>query len=146
LIFCEGAEIKPEDIDIHEKSEAEKKTVSEIDNGDILGGSAAPEVRSVGGAQERCATKWERDLRQNHNGVPPTESNGFYQGKGGRGKEDAVSEESSGKCAPLQSLEEIEKAAILSAIARCGGNRTKAAEELGITRKTIQNKMKSYGL
>ncbi|MDR2073085.1 MAG: sigma-54 dependent transcriptional regulator [Spirochaetaceae bacterium] len=42
-------------------------------------------------------------------------------------------------------LEEIEKNAILAALARCDGNRTRAAEELGITRKTILNKLKSYG-
>ncbi|MDR2211826.1 MAG: sigma-54 dependent transcriptional regulator [Spirochaetaceae bacterium] len=41
-------------------------------------------------------------------------------------------------------LEEIEKNAILAALERSGGNRTKAAEELGITRKTILNKLKSY--
>jgi two-component system response regulator AtoC len=46
---------------------------------------------------------------------------------------------------PLQTLEDIEKNAILSALERCGGNRTKAAEELGITRKTILNKLKGYG-
>jgi DNA-binding NtrC family response regulator len=39
-------------------------------------------------------------------------------------------------------LEDIERNAILAAIERCGGNRTKAAEELGITRKTILNKLK----
>jgi DNA-binding NtrC family response regulator len=44
------------------------------------------------------------------------------------------------------SLGELEKKAILDALARCGGNRTRAAEELGITRKTILNKLKSYGL
>jgi DNA-binding NtrC family response regulator len=43
---------------------------------------------------------------------------------------------------PPQTLEDIEKNAILSAIERCGGNRSKAAEELGITRKTILNKLK----
>ncbi|MDR2552061.1 MAG: sigma-54 dependent transcriptional regulator [Treponema sp.] len=43
-------------------------------------------------------------------------------------------------------LEDIEKNAILAALVRCGGNRTRAADELGITRKTIQNKLKSYGI
>ncbi|MDR2048396.1 MAG: hypothetical protein LBP69_03000 [Treponema sp.] len=38
----------------------------------------------------------------------------------------------------------MERNAILSALKRCGGNRTKAAEELGITRKTILNKLKGY--
>jgi two-component system response regulator AtoC len=43
-------------------------------------------------------------------------------------------------------LEDIEKNAILAALKRCGGSHTKAAEELGITRKTIHNKLKSYGI
>jgi two-component system response regulator AtoC len=45
-----------------------------------------------------------------------------------------------------ESLESIEKKAILAALERCGGNRTRAAEELGITRKTILNKLKMYGV
>ncbi|MDR1143604.1 MAG: sigma-54 dependent transcriptional regulator [Spirochaetaceae bacterium] len=43
-------------------------------------------------------------------------------------------------------LDDIEKNAILAALVRHGGNRTKAAQELGITRKTILNKLKSYGM
>jgi two-component system response regulator AtoC len=45
-----------------------------------------------------------------------------------------------------RSLDAIEKQAILDALARCGGNRTKAAEALGISRKTILNKIKMYGI
>ena len=41
---------------------------------------------------------------------------------------------------------EIEKDAILIALTRWEGNRTKAAEELGITRRTLFNKMKEYGI
>jgi two-component system response regulator AtoC len=57
--------------------------------------------------------------------------------------------EASGPPPPVsrpESLEAIEKAAILAALERCGGNRTRAAEELGITRKTILNKLKTYGM
>jgi two-component system response regulator AtoC len=43
-------------------------------------------------------------------------------------------------------LKDIEKNAILAALARYKGNRTRAAQELGITRKTILNKLKSYGM
>jgi DNA-binding NtrC family response regulator len=45
-----------------------------------------------------------------------------------------------------RTLEEIEKNTILEALERCGGNRTRAAEELGITRKTIMNKLRNYGI
>jgi DNA-binding NtrC family response regulator len=43
-------------------------------------------------------------------------------------------------------LDELEKQAICEAMAKTGGNRTRAAELLGVTRKTILNKMKRYGL
>jgi two-component system response regulator AtoC len=46
----------------------------------------------------------------------------------------------------LGSLEEIEREAIEEALARCQGNRTKAAKELGISRRTILNKIRTYGL
>ncbi len=44
------------------------------------------------------------------------------------------------------SLEEIEKQAILDAIKRNSGNLLRAAKDLNITRQTIYNKMKKYGL
>jgi DNA-binding NtrC family response regulator len=43
-------------------------------------------------------------------------------------------------------LEEMEKQMILSSIERHAGNLTKAAENLGITRQTMYNKFKKYGL
>jgi two-component system response regulator AtoC len=44
------------------------------------------------------------------------------------------------------SLEDMEKNAIRAALERYSGNRTKAALCLGISRKTIINKIKQYGL
>jgi len=43
-------------------------------------------------------------------------------------------------------LESLEKDAIKRALERCGGNRSKAALELGLSRRTIQYKIKRYGL
>ena len=43
-------------------------------------------------------------------------------------------------------LEEIQKQAILDSLRRWEGNRTRAAKELGINRRTILNKIKEYGL
>jgi len=43
-------------------------------------------------------------------------------------------------------LDEIQKQAILEALRRWDGNRSRAADELGITRRTIQHKLKEYGL
>jgi len=45
--------------------------------------------------------------------------------------------------APL-SLEDVEKAAILKTLEETGGNKSEAARRLGITRKTLHKKLKSY--
>jgi two-component system response regulator HydG len=44
------------------------------------------------------------------------------------------------------SLEDIEKEAIMAALKASNGNKAEAARRLGITRKTLHNKLKSYGL
>jgi DNA-binding NtrC family response regulator len=41
-------------------------------------------------------------------------------------------------------MEEIERDAILDALERTGGNRTQAAELLGIGLRTLQRKLKEY--
>jgi DNA-binding NtrC family response regulator len=45
-----------------------------------------------------------------------------------------------------ESTELVEKRAIADALAKTGGNVTHAAKALGISRATLQNKMKAYGL
>jgi DNA-binding NtrC family response regulator len=45
-----------------------------------------------------------------------------------------------------QSLDEMERNAILQALAQCHGNKKKAAQLLGIQRPTLYNKMKRYGI
>ena len=45
-----------------------------------------------------------------------------------------------------RSLEEIEKDAILATLEAAGGNKAEAARRLGVTRKTLHNKLKAYGL
>ena len=45
-----------------------------------------------------------------------------------------------------RSLEEIEKEAILETLKASGGNKAEAARRLGITRKTLHNKLKNYQL
>ncbi|MBW1704458.1 MAG: sigma-54-dependent Fis family transcriptional regulator [Deltaproteobacteria bacterium] len=43
-------------------------------------------------------------------------------------------------------LEEVEKASILKTLEATGGNKSEAARRLGITRKTLHKKLKSYGV
>ena len=45
-----------------------------------------------------------------------------------------------------QTLEEMERQTIAHAIAQCGGNLSQVAQQLGITRQTLYNKIKRYGL
>ena len=47
---------------------------------------------------------------------------------------------------PVQKLEEMEKRMILLAIEKNNGNFSIAAEQLGITRQTLYNKVKKFGI
>jgi transcriptional regulator with PAS, ATPase and Fis domain len=57
----------------------------------------------------------------------------------------ATAQPSSPADAGGQSLADLEKRQILEMLAACGGNRTRAAERLGIGRRTLLYKLKSYG-
>ena len=46
----------------------------------------------------------------------------------------------------VQTLDDVERTAILQALAQCRGNKKKAAELLGIQRPTLYNKMKRYAI
>jgi DNA-binding NtrC family response regulator len=46
----------------------------------------------------------------------------------------------------VQSLDDVERKTILQALARCHGNKKKAAELLGIQRPTLYNKLKRYAI
>jgi DNA-binding NtrC family response regulator len=43
-------------------------------------------------------------------------------------------------------LQERERETILEMLAQCGGNRRLAAERLGISKRTLQYRLKDYGL
>jgi len=46
----------------------------------------------------------------------------------------------------LQAVEKLERAMVVEALKKCGGNRTKAAESLGLSRRGLLNKIERYGL
>lgn len=73
----------------------------------------------------------ERDLPANI-GQPPRE-------KGQQTGPDIQAEENG-------SLDDLEKSAVSKALARAGGNKSEAARLLGITRRTLYNKLEKYGL
>jgi len=51
----------------------------------------------------------------------------------------------SGRAGAPESLGDAERQMIYAALKKNGGNRTKAAEQLGISRRTLQRKLKDYG-
>ena len=55
-------------------------------------------------------------------------------------------EQKENKELPFQTLDEMECSLVKRAIDQCSGNLSQAAAQLGITRQTLYNKMKRYGL
>jgi len=47
---------------------------------------------------------------------------------------------------PLTLLEQAERDLIIQGMLACGGNRTKVAEQLGMSRRSLYNKLKRYGI
>ena len=60
--------------------------------------------------------------------------------------ERSFTRKSAGAATEVQPLHELEKQAILRALEHTGGNRTKAAELLGISIRTLRNKLKEYSM
>jgi DNA-binding NtrC family response regulator len=46
----------------------------------------------------------------------------------------------------LRQIEDVERARVVEALARCGGNQTQAAEQLGISRRTLVTRLQTYDL
>jgi len=60
--------------------------------------------------------------------------------------DEAVSDTTKVNISGKMPLEEVEKATILKTLKAAGGNKSEAARRLGITRKTLHKKLKSYGV
>ena len=92
------------------------------------------------------AYPWPGNVRELRNAV---EKMCVLSPTGGIGEEDVPDEMKRGGARTLSTagtLEETEKEKILAVLEECGGNRTKAAERLGISRRTIYRKLEEYGL
>ena len=61
-------------------------------------------------------------------------------------REGPASRPASTASAEAQSLDQLERQAVVSALRRSGGSKSLAAKELGIHRTTLWRKMKHYGL
>jgi DNA-binding NtrC family response regulator len=108
-----------------------------------------------------CSAPWDGNVRELRNLVEslvvlaPSDEIGVehlpdeYRSLGDRSEEGrsapSVSEGLPAAERPL-TMDEIERQAILSALERSGGNRTQAAEALGIGLRTLQRKLKEYGV
>ena len=53
---------------------------------------------------------------------------------------------SAAPAAPSPRLADTEKEQILSALKACGGNKSKAAQMLGVSRRTIHRKLAEWGM
>ena len=73
----------------------------------------------------------------------PPELTGTAPRPAGGGAGDTASPFRSGVVLPLA---EVEKMAIVHAIAVCGGNKTRAAMRLGISRQTLRTKLKEFAM
>ena len=60
------------------------------------------------------------------------------------GEEASVSEIDSSQSGSVLNIAELEKQAIKAALEKTAGNRTKAAELLGISIRTLRNKLQEY--
>ena len=92
------------------------------------------------------AYPWPGNVRELRNAV---EKMCVLSPTGEIGEEDVPEEMKRGGARTLSTagtLEETEKEKILAVLEEVGGNRTKAAERLGISRRTIYRKLEEYGL
>ncbi len=85
---------------------------------------------------------------QDEDGAKPSEV-------GSNAEQEAVIEEATRQEGPIEvresffaslSLEALERRAIVATLQDCGDNKSEAARRLGITRSTLHNKLKKYGL
>ena len=102
-------------------------------------------------------TRWEGNVRElrnlveslvvlvPHDEIQVTDLPDEYRGEAASGKP-AGAPASTAEPGEDLTMDEIERRAILNALEKTGGNRTQAAEMLGIGLRTLQRKLKEYRL
>jgi len=106
--------------------------------------------KSVSGIEERalaqlCDYAWPGNIRELQNVIERAVILG--QGRLGLAQlPDTLSAKQAPEAPAGPLLEELERQAILKALRACGDNRRLAAEKLGISKRTLQYRLKRYGL
>lgn len=128
VILCDGNQLRPSDFSFagaqmdDRQSVGSKKTAEDMapftTGGTPLAGPSAEKVAGEGATGERS--------------IGEKSIGGQSTGEGSRGD--------------ILSLREMEKQAILAALKKNENKRELTAQELGITRRTLLNKMKEYGI
>ncbi len=101
-------------------------------------------VRELRAEVERwaVAAAGEPEVGPEHLSVPVREAGGYSGAAGG----EAVAAASAGEGTLASAVESLERAVIGRGLERTGGNRTRLAKELGISRTTLNDRLKRYGL
>ncbi len=95
-------------------------------------------VRELVNVVERCAALADAEARMVDATLLPDEVRGVTQ---------IVNKPfAPGEATLLQAVEELERALVVEALKKFGGNRTKAAESLGLSRRGLLNKIERYSL
>ena len=93
------------------------------------------------------ATERAEDTRREARDEGENERQETRDARGGREAGDASGAPSSrAETATISPLAETEKAQILSALEKCRNNKSRAADLLGISRRTLHRKLKEWGL
>jgi two-component system response regulator AtoC len=99
-------------------------------------------IRELENSIERAVILCKTDTLT-HEDFPFTAAPDVAPGAGGK---ESVTDEPSADTGGALTIRDIEKQAISAALSRNGGRREQTAHELGISRRTLLNKMREYGI
>jgi transcriptional regulator of acetoin/glycerol metabolism len=87
---------------------------------------------------------WDATTSCRPDGAPATAIPAAAPGNGA--PNGAITTRKAAPGADAASLEEVERETIIRTLASAGGNKSEAARRLGITRRTLHQKLKRYGM